>query len=151
MKQVPHSKYVTNMSKTQLQYCDTALFSSGLIRRECHLHRPRGLHPALQLQTHQHRGDPLVQAADPSTQLLLPQRPVRTAEQALQWEDILVQPPHPSGQRLPASEEGQSSGQGQVQVLHEHAEGQPGNVCQPGAKRFAQTNRASFLPPMINL
>lgn len=113
------------------------------------MYRPRGLHPALQLQTHQHCGDPLVQAADPSTQLLLPQRPVWTAEQALQWENITVQHPHPSGQRLPASEEGQSSGQGQVQVLHEHTEGQPGNVCQPGAKRFAQINQASLFPPVF--
>lgn len=110
----------------------------------------------MQLQTHRHCGDPLVQAADPRPQLLLQQGSVWTPEQALQRKDLPVQLPHPSWQCLPAPQEGQSSRQGQIQVLHEHAEGQPGDLCQPGGQRSAQLESIAFntsdvLPILLGL
>lgn len=110
-----------------------------------HLYHPGRLHPALQLQTHRDRGDPLVQAADPCSQLLLQQGPVRTPEQALQREDVLVQLAHSSRQCIPAPQEGQSAGQGPVQVLHQHAKRQSGNVRQPGGERSARITNLCFL------
>ena len=113
-------------------------------RYQRHLSHPRRLHPALQLPTHQHRGDPLVQAANPSAQLLLQQGPVWTPEQTLQRKDLLVQLAHPSWQCLPAAQEGQSSRQGQVQMLHEHTEGKPGDLHQPGGQRSVKCIRITF-------